>query len=313
MDENIMNISEMPPLNELDTEGPPLGWKPPMADISWVKRKYLDVAYDIESKNQCMDIYLPDEGEGPFPVLLHIHGGGFAIGDKRDNHMDAYLTAIKRGMAAVSIEYRLSGEAIFPAAVLDVRNAVRFLRRNGKEYMLDSERITAIGGSAGGNLAAMLGMNIPNGRFVGEKRAEHYQATPYVKLAIDQFGPMNFASMDEQAQKNGFSKVEHDEPFSPESKYIGTAIQDADPKLVSLTNPANYISGNMCRMLVQHGTCDKLVPYEQSVEFVERIEAELGNEYVTFIPMEGADHEDKKFFSEENMNLIFKFINENIG
>ena len=79
-------------------------FEPPMADISWVKRKFLDIPYG-ESKAQAIDIYLPDEGEGPFPLVLHIHGGGFAFGDKRDDHMNAYLTGIKEGFAVASVAY----------------------------------------------------------------------------------------------------------------------------------------------------------------------------------------------------------------
>jgi acetyl esterase/lipase len=304
-------FGSIPPMGGKKPEGPP-DFEPPMADISWVKRKYLDVPYDTISKSQCMDIYLPEEGEGPFPVLIHIHGGGFMIGDKRDDHMDAYLTAIKRGMAAVSVEYRLSGEAVFPAAVLDVRNAIRFLREHAAEYSLDPEKLIAIGGSAGGNLAAMLGMNIPNGEFEGEASADSFQTEPFVALAIDQFGPMNFKTMDDQARANGISKVEHDEPFSPESKYLGIAVSDASDELVAKANPASYAGKKMCPMLVQHGTSDALVPCEQSLEFVEAVRQKAGEDKVTFVPIEGANHEDKKFFSEENMNLVFDFIDNHL-
>jgi acetyl esterase/lipase len=292
--------------------GPPPGFVPPMADISWVKRKYLDVPYAADSKAQCLDIYLPEEGEGPFAVLIHIHGGGFAIGDKRDDHMDAYLKALHRGMAAVSIEYRLSGEAIFPAAVHDVREAIRFLRKHAAEYHLDPDRFITIGGSAGGNLSAMLGMNIPNGDFPGEKAADTYEVDPYVALAIDQFGPINFKTMDKQARENGISKVEHDEPFSPESKYLGIAIAEATEEQTALANPAHYMNENMTDMLVQHGTADVLVPYEQSVEFVEAIRKSQGEEKATFVPIEGANHEDKKFFTDENMDVVFSFIEKHL-
>lgn len=292
--------------------GPPPGWTPPMADISWVKRKYLDIPYDDKSKAQCMDIYLPDEGEGPFPALIHIHGGGFAIGDKRDDHMDAYLKAVKRNMAAISIEYRLSGEAIFPAAVLDVRQAVRYIRENAAKYCIDPDKLIAIGGSAGGNLAAMLGMNIPNGEFEGEEAAGSYKETPYVRLAIDQFGPMTFKSMDAQARANGISNVEHDEPSSPESKYLGVPLPEASDDLAAKADPAYYISSNMTKMLVQHGTADRLVPYEQSVQFVNAVREKLGAGQIEFVPLEGADHEDKRFFADDNMKLVFDFINRNL-
>lgn len=288
--------------------GPPAGWQPSMADISWVKRKYLDVPYAAKSRAQCLDIYLPEEGDGPFPVLVYIHGGGFAMGDKRDHHMDAYLEGIKRGMAVASIEYRLSKESIFPAAVLDCREAVRFLKVHAKEYQIDVEKIVAIGGSAGGNLAAMLGMNIPNGKFPGEKEELLWEETPFVKAAIDQFGPMNFRTMDEQARANGVSCADHDEPFSPESQYLGCALPDAPDALCAQANPATYISDAMAPMLVQHGTADRLVPCEQSVEFVKAICAKLDHDRVSFVPLEGADHEDKMFFAKENMDLVFTFI-----
>lgn len=298
-------------MNDLKkSDMPPGGFVPTMADISWVKRKYLDIAYGNESKAQALDIYLPDEGDGPFPVLIHIHGGGFMFGDKRDDHMNAYLKALHRGMAAVSIEYRLSKEAIFPAAVLDVRAAIRFLREHAKEYKLDANKFVAIGGSAGGNLAAMLGMNIENGSFPGEEE-QSFDTNPYVALAIDQFGPMNFATMDEQARQNGISHVDHDDVKSPESSYIGGAIQD-NLEIAKMANPATYISDRMVKFLVQHGNKDVLVPYEQSIEFVEAIKAKQGEEKVRFIPVDGAGHEDKKFFTDENMSKVFSFIKDNL-
>ena len=75
MEDKMKMEGKVPPMGK-EPGGPPPGWKPPMADVSWVKRKYLDVPYAQASKAQCLDIYLPEEGEGPFPVLVHIHGGG---------------------------------------------------------------------------------------------------------------------------------------------------------------------------------------------------------------------------------------------
>jgi dipeptidyl aminopeptidase/acylaminoacyl peptidase len=139
-----------------------------------------------------------------------------------------------------------------------------------------------------------------------------YSETPYVALAIDQFGPMNFKTMDAQARANGISRVEHDEPFSPESKYLGIAIAEATQEQCDLANPAHYINDNMTDMLVQHGTGDVLVPYEQSVEFVEAVRRAQGEGKVEFVPLEGANHEDKRFFTDENMNLVFTFIENHI-
>lgn len=291
--------------------GPPVGFVPPMADISWVERKYLDVEYAKESPAQKIDIYLPEEGEGPFPLLIHIHGGGFGMGDKRDDHMDVYLKGILKGFAVASAEYRLSGEAKFPAAVLDVREAVRFVRAHAAEYHIDPERIGVIGGSAGGNLTAMLAMNIPNGAFPGEEGKE-ISGDCSVKAAVDQFGPTDFAVMDDMARENGVSFVDHDMPFSAESSYLGGPLPELDNALIQQANPMTYINEKMCLLLIQHGCLDKLVPYKQSVIFVEAIQEKLGADRVEFDTLETADHEDMQFRADENMDRVWAWLDAHL-
>lgn len=297
----------MPPMPPFDPEK----FVPPMADVSWVKRKYLDVSYG-ESKAQAIDIYLPEEGEGPFPCVVHVHGGGFEIGDKRDDHMDTYLDGIHRGYVVASIEYRMSREVKFPGAVLDVREAIRFLKEHAEEYCIDQDRIGMIGGSAGANLCAMLAMNISNGRFYGEDTTIIRKVTPFVKAAICQFGPMNFATMEEQARANGISETHPDPSTMAESKYLGVNVPDADPELIAKANPATYASKNMCPILVQHGTMDHLVPFEQSEEFVNAVIAKVGAEKMSFVPIEGADHEDKKFTTEPNISLVWEYFEKHL-
>ena len=287
---------------------PPPGWTPPMADISWVARKLLDVPYGTESAAQRLDLYYPDSGDGPFPAVIHIHGGGFALGDKRDSHMAAYLDGVRRGYVVGSIEYRFSGEAIFPAAVLDVRNAIRFLRRHAAEYSIDPGRIGVIGGSAGGNLVALLAMNIPNGAFCGERESAHYDVQPYVCAAVDQFGPVDFKAMDRQARENGISFADHDRPDSAESKYLGVPLPQAEDALCAMANPASYISDRMCPLLIQHGRVDRLVPFQQSECFYREIERRLGPGRASFVPLDTADHEDRQFTEPENMRLVWDFF-----
>ncbi len=135
---------------------PPGGFQMPPADVSHISRKWLDVRYAHTSPAQQLDIYLPETGDGPFPVLLSIHGGAFAIGDKRDPQALPFLGSLSRGYAAVSVNYRLSGEAIFPAGLQDVKAAIRWLRARGNEYRLDPGRIVAWGSSSGANYAAMV-------------------------------------------------------------------------------------------------------------------------------------------------------------
>lgn len=289
----------------------PAGFTIKLADISWVKRKFLDVPYASQSPNQRLDLYLPEEGEGPFPLVVHIHGGGFGMGDKRDDHMDTYLQGLKHGYAIASVEYRLSGEAIFPAAVLDCREAIRFLRRNAARYSVDPERICALGGSAGGNLSAILGMNIPNGQFPGEE-GQRFDGSCAVQACVDQFGPIDFRHMDEQARANGVSFADHDEARSAESSYMGGPLPELSDEWLAKANPTTYIDEAMAPMLVEHGCMDKLVPFAQSVNFVNAIYQKLGPGRVEFFPLPHADHEDKEYSSEWNMKVLWGWLDRHL-
>lgn len=308
-----MDFSKMPdmPLMGGPAGGPPIGGGIPMADINWVKRKFLDVPYAHASAAQCLDLYLPDTGSGPFPLLIHIHGGAFAFGDKRDDHMNAYLKALKEDFAVASVEYRFSGEAIFPAAVLDCRAAVRYLKSHAREYGVDAEKIAVIGGSAGGNLAAMLGMNVPNGAFPGEAGNEALGCEPFVQVAVDQFGPVRFETMQRQAEENGIAHVPPS-ACMPEARYLGTPPDKAPQELLAAAYPGTYASDAMAPLLVQHGAMDHLVPFEQSSEFVEDLcERGFGGK-VTFVPLANADHEDPGFFAPDNMRLVLEFIKKHL-
>ncbi|MCD7760578.1 MAG: alpha/beta hydrolase fold domain-containing protein [Clostridiales bacterium] len=289
--------------------GPPAGFQVKMADISWVKRKYLDIPYANQSPAQRLDLYLPEEGEGPFPLVVHIHGGGFGMGDKRDDHMDTYLKGLAHGYAIVSVEYRLSGEAIFSAAVLDCREAFRFLRKHAAEYSIDPDRICALGGSAGGNLAAIMGMNIPNGQFPGEEELT-LEGDCSVQAAVDQFGPMDVCTMDDQARANGVSFVDHDTPPVRREQLHGRRAAYPVRRVAGQGQSCHLYQRQDGPMLVEHGCVDKLVPFMQSVNFVNAIYQKLGQGRVEFVPLPNADHEDKEYSSEWNMNVLWTWLDK---
>lgn len=286
--------------------------KTELADVSFVKNKYLDIPYAGDSVHQKMDLYLPESGKGPFRVMVYIHGGGFALGDKRDDHVLTYLELLKDEIAICSVEYRLSGEAVFPAAVLDCRTAVRYLRAHAAEYQIDPEHIGAIGGSAGGNLSALLAMNVPNGEFFGEE-GMHFQTACTVCTAVDQFGPTDFRTMDEMAGRNEISLQNHDAEDSPESRYLGGAVQELDPEYVRKADPAQYISEKMAPILVQHGLMDRLVPYGQSEYLVKEIRKKSGNRSMTeFTTLPTADHDDPLYAAPENMQIVRDFLHRTL-
>jgi len=245
-----------------------------MMDTSVYRRKWLDIPYAHQSPTQCLDIYLPDEGEGPFPVIAVIHGGAWMMGDKRDVQQLPMLEGRKRGYAVVCIGYRLSWEAIFPAQIFDCKAAIRFIRGNAERYGFDPRRIAAWGGSAGGHLSALVGTS------AGVKDLEDLSmGSPdqdsSVQAVVDWFGPTeDFLKMDEELKASGSGVPDHSTPGSPESMLLGRLITEV-PELVRWVSPMTYVSANTPPFLIQHGLKDQLVPVEQSIHFVAALEKRL--------------------------------------
>ncbi len=188
----------------------------PNVDISNIENKFLDISYATVSDAQKLDIYLPAKGNGPYPVILYIHGGAFKFGDKRDGQVTPMLEGLKRGYAVVSINYRLSGEAIWPAQIVDCKAALRWIRANSREYKLNPDKIAAWGGSSGGHLSAMLGTS-------GEvKSLENLtlgnpDQSSRVQAVVDWFGPTDFLRMDAQLKESGVENPQlHSVLDSPE-------------------------------------------------------------------------------------------------
>jgi acetyl esterase/lipase len=285
---------------------PPEGFEIPEADVSHVRRKWLDVPFAGLSPAQQLDVYLPEEGDGPFPVILHIHGGAFAIGSKRDIHVNTWLRGLERGYAVVGVGYRLSGEAVFPAGLQDVKAAVRWIRAHGGEYGLDADRVAACGGSSGANYAAMLGVTA-NVETFDDPRLGNAERSSEVNVVIDWFGPTDFLKMDEQLAENGLGPSDHSDAESPESRYLGARITEV-PEKVRLASPMTYVHGGMAPILIQHGSADCLVPVQQSLEFARVIEERVGLDRFELDIFEGAGHDDPVFETEENLNRVFAFI-----
>lgn len=282
----------------------------PIADVSHIRRKWLDLPYASLSPSQKLDIYLPDEGDGPFPILLYIHGGGFAFEDKRRFHLLPFLKGVERGYAVVGVDYRLSGEAKFPAGLQDVKAAIRWLRANSEQYQLDEDRIAACGGSSGGNYAAMICLTDR----VAELEDLSLGNPEYpcsVQAAVDWFGPTDFLKMDTQLDENGYGPGNHGEADSPESMYLGAKLADV-PLKVELANPMTYVHDRMPPLLIQHGRLDSLVPVQQSMIFADKLKKYVSPDRFEFDIIEGAGHADPKFESEENMARVFGFLDTHL-
>ena len=281
-------------------------------DTSHIDRKYIDVRYGNVSETQTVNIYLPNVGAGPFPTIVVIHGGGFMMGNATSGELADMFTGLDRGFAIASVNYRLSGEATFPAAVSDVRAAVRFLKSNADRYNLDSDRLAVWGASAGGNLAAMVGTT-PHVDALNGDNLENLEFDSSVRAVVDWFGPIRFLEMDQQFATLGIEPMlgKTDRAGSPESRYIGKLIS-ADPDLTRRAAPSSYIDTleptTAPSFFIQHGTDDANVPLLQSENLARALEAAIGIDKVSYHVIDGAGHGTSEFSSTENLDMVFTFL-----
>lgn len=277
-------------------------------DTSNIETKYTDISYADQSDTQKLDVYLPNEGEGPFPVIVAIHGGGFMMGSKTGGDVSSMLKGVENGYAVVSVDYRLSEEAAFPAAISDVKAAIRYIKANAEKYNLDPEKIAVWGDSAGGNLAALAGTSSDDEYLNGDNE-ENLEYSSEVQAVVDWFGPLEFLKMDEQFAEAGVSPKmgATSSDSSPESKYIGGNITE-NKEQTEKANPSNYISEDDPYFFIQHGTDDQNVPTQQSIDFAENLKAVLGEDKVTLSLLEGAGHGGEQFDAEENVQQVFEFL-----
>ncbi len=280
-------------------------------DSPQIKRKHLDLRYANISNSQVLDLYLPDKGKEPYPTVIFVHGGAFCVGDKKDHQLYPFIKGLERGYAVASINYRMSGEAIFPASVMDVKAAIRFLRANAKEYCIDANKFALAGDSAGGNIAAVAALSADWTQF-DDASLGNTEVSCNVQACVDLYGPTDFLLMDEHLRVSGLKQdiFDHDDANSPESLYLGAPIKTADPALVQKTNPITYVNKEMPTFLIQHGKKDNVVPYQQSLIFAQAIEACAGKCKVALDIFESATHIDPLFESEDNIKRIFDFLDK---
>jgi len=282
----------------------------PKANTDDIRRKFMDIAYATISPAQKLDVFLPETGDGPFPVIISIHGGAFMIGDKGDIQVLPMLNGLKHGYAVVSINYRMSGEALFPKDINDVKAAIRWVKANAAKYHLNPLKIATWGGSAGGNLAALAGTS-GGVKTLEDLSLGNADQSSTVQAVVDWFGPINFLQMDEQFKASGKGKADHSEANSPESKILGKQIT-LIPDLVASANPATYISADDPPFFIEHGKEDQLVPTQQSINFAADLTRVLGSQKVTLVLLDGTRHGGPQFETTENLERVFAFLDANL-
>jgi acetyl esterase/lipase len=255
-----------------------------------------------------LDIWLPDGATGPVPLVIFVHGGGFVGGDKSDDlQLGNVGSVLAAGYAAASLNYRLSQEAPFPAAVQDAKAAVRFLRANAAHYGFDPDRFAAWGASAGGHLVAVIGTTGDQETVLDDPLLGNAGVSSAVLAVVDIFGPTDFLQLDAQfgsappAACNGQLPV-YDPADSFASLFLGGAIQTV-PDQAAAANPITYIptATTLPVFLIAHGDSDCEVPYQQSQILHEALQA--AGATVTFNLVPGVGHDDGILASQKSIAL----------
>ena len=216
----------------------------------------------------------PKDGAGPFPAVICIHGGGFRAG-KRESFNGLCLQLAERGYVALTVSYRLAPKYQFPAAVYDVKAAVRWMRANAEKYQIDPDRIGTTGGSAGGHLAQFLGVTSGVSKFEGDGGNAEYSSS--VKCVVNFYGPSDFTkSYDASVDAKDVLPL-----------FLGGNLEQERHRHIE-SSPLYWVTPEAAPTLFVHGTKDAYVAHEQAEWIVDRMKA--ADVEATLMTIEDGDH-----------------------
>ncbi|MEW5872810.1 MAG: alpha/beta hydrolase [Chloroflexota bacterium] len=205
-----------------------------------------------------MDVYYPKQMSAPAPAIVYIHGGGWVRGDKKEGAGMLFFPALqKAGYIMVAVNYRLAPDYKFPAPIEDVKCAIRHLRANSTRYNLDPGRIGALGGSAGGHIAALLGLADAS---AGWDVGAYPEQSSRVGAVVDLFGPSDLVQLFKDDPK-------------PSASWSILGAKGARDPLLSVFSPVTYITPDDPPFLLLHGNEDTEVPPEQSQILYDQLQA----------------------------------------
>jgi acetyl esterase/lipase len=272
--------------------------------------KETDIPYADLSPSEKLDIYWPNKFDGPYPVIVSIHGGGFCTGDKVGSDALVAWEGLDRGYAVVSINYRLSTEAPFPAQINDVKAAIRFIKAHAAEYNLNPNKIAVWGASAGGTLSALAGAT-GDGNELTDLSLGNADQSERVQAVVDWCGPLNLLTMDAQYKQSGVKGFPTNIPTSYGSKYLGRLVTEV-PDLARQADPESYITPDDPPIFIQHGTMDDWVPVQQSIDYAAKLKPVLGNDKVHIEIMPGVAHGGQAFNNTANVQKVLDFLDQTL-
>jgi acetyl esterase/lipase len=254
---------------------------------------------EVDGHRLLLDLYLPADTAQP-PLLVWVHGGAWR-GGSRANPPLGFL--VDQGYAVASVDYRLSPVARFPAQVHDIKAAIRYLRARQSEHGYDAGRVAILGSSAGGHLAALVGVSNGHAELEG-KVGEHANQSSHVQAIVDYYGPTNIMSILKQSTPHGLSvRV-------PALELLLGGQPENLPELARLASPVEHADPTDPPLLLLHGDQDPQVPINQSHELVgaykqHGLKARLEVVY-------GGAHGGPGFFDAQRQELVKSFLDRHL-
>jgi acetyl esterase/lipase len=237
-----------------------------------------------------LDLFIPP-GPGPFPLVIWIHGGAWKLGDKAAwSHMNFLLD---EGFAVANVEYRFSQVAPFPAQLNDCTAALDFLAAHAAEYHLDAQRIAATGESAGGHLAALLGMT----RSASKPPASKGPSEGRIRAVIELAGPTDLTTLQDSSPTLKREQVVE--------QLLGGSLQ-THRDLAIAASPLLQVAKTAPPFLILHGTADPLVPFAQSRRLADALAA--AGVPVDLVSVQGAGHGGPAFWTDAMRKKIIAFL-----
>ena len=259
-----------------------------------------EVIRDIEyarvgDRKLALDLHRP-EGKSHSPLIVWVHGGAWRSGSKKDMPLGKL---VEEGYAVASVDYRLSTEAKFPAQLHDLKAAIRFLRGQGSEWQLPLKKIVIAGDSAGGHLAALVGVSNGHAELEGEVGNDRAQSSD-VQGIISFFGGANLTTILKQSTPHGLSMR-----VPALELLLGGQPEDV-PALARLASPVFQVDKHDPPLLLLHGDQDPQMPVNQSLELFGAYQK--ANAPVQLEVVHGAAHGGAAFYDEERMAVVKKFL-----
>lgn len=255
-------------------------------DVNQFPKEYLNVPYAFDAIEQKMDIFLPGL-DGTYPVVLLVHGGGWAWGGRREECLASVYQIISQGYALATMDYRRCPEYQWPAHMEDVQTAIRFLKAHGAQYQLNVDKLVLWGNSAGAHLCALAAAMSGKEPWLG-KNSLYPDADNRIDGVIAMYGVSDF-TLDEM---KGTPLFEDDAPYDTLEK--ASAIY--------------YVDKTFPPILLQHGDADQMVPFGQSVRLHDRVQGLCGPHRSTLEIFPGARHASPEFKSPSNINRCLDWL-----